>query len=139
MTELPANTTDYASLSREDLISRVREAEDTLEAIRTGEVDAVVIAGPQGQQVYTLENADRPYRVLVEQMQEGAVTLSEHGTILYCNERFAKLVACSPDSVIGQPLTRFFSDDEGETLSNMIETGAGPGVAGEFTILNRVG
>ena len=51
-----------------------------------------MVAGPAGQQVYTLENADRPYRVLVEQMQEGAVTLSENGTILYCNERFATLV-----------------------------------------------
>src|ERR1700761_2249548 len=139
MTELPANTTDYASLSREELISRVREAEDTLEAIRTGEVDAVVVAGPQGQQVYTLENADRPYRVFVEQMQEGAVTLSENGTIVYCNERFARLVASPHDSVIGLPLTNFFSSDEGKTLSNMIDPGADPGAAGEFTILNGPG
>src|ERR1700761_3835946 len=117
MTERPAQATDYDSLTNEELISRLREAEETIEAIRTGEVDAVVIAGPQGQQVYTLENADRPYRVFVEQMQEGAVTLSENGTIVYCNERFARLVASPHDSVIGLPLTDFFSRDEGKILS----------------------
>src|ERR1700744_1801385 len=122
MTERPTNDTDYASLTGEELISRLREAEETLEAIRTGEVDAVVVAGPQGQQVYTLENADRPYRVLVEQMQEGAVTLSENGTVLYCNERFATLVGSPHDSVVGQPLTRYFSVGEARTLLNMIDT-----------------
>jgi PAS domain S-box-containing protein len=139
MTERPGNETDYGSLTGEELIARLREAEETLEAIRTGEVDAVVVAGSQGQQVYTLENADRPYRVLVEQMQEGAITLSENGTILYCNERFATLVSSSRDSIVGQPLTRYFSADDGKILSNMIDTGAGPGVAGEFTILDHDG
>lgn len=139
MTDFPANATDYQSLFKEELISRLREAEETLEAIRTGEVDAVVVAGPAGQQVYTLENADRPYRVLVEQMQEGAVTLSENGTILYCNERFATLVGRRHDSVIGLPLTNFLTADEGRTLSRMIDTGAGPGVAGEFTVVHSAG
>src|ERR1700744_4676566 len=104
MTDLPANDNpiDYSSLSPQELILRLQEAEETLQAIRTGEVDAVVIAGPTGQQVYTLENADRPYRVLVEQMKEGAVTLSEDGVILYCNRRFAALVGKTHDSIIGR-------------------------------------
>src|ERR1700759_5678078 len=135
MTERPAHATDYRSLTPEEMISRLREAEETLEAIRTGEVDAVVIAGPAGQQVYTLENADRPYRVLVEQMQEGAVTFSHDGTILYCNERFATLVGGAHDGIIGLSLLSFFSADEGKTLMHMIETGAVPGIAGEFAIL----
>lgn len=139
MTERPADERDYGSLTGEELVSRLREAEETLEAIRTGEVDAVVIEGSQGQQVYTLENADRPYRVLVEQMQEGAVTLSEDGTILYCNERFATLVGSPHDGIIGQQLTGYFSADEAETLSGMIATGAGPGIAGEFAIADSAG
>src|ERR1700754_1546592 len=133
------NQTDYGSLTSDELISRLREAEETLEAIRAGEVDAVVVAGPAGQQVYTLENADRPYRVLVEQMQEGAVTFSENGTILYCNKRFATLVSSPHDSIIGLPLVTFFSAEEGKTLSHMIDTSAGAGVTGEFTIVDRLG
>src|ERR1700743_704984 len=133
------NPADYKTLSRDELLSRLREAEETLEAIRTGEVDAVVIAGPAGQQVYTLENADRPYRVLVEQMQEGAVTLTDSGVILYCNERFASLTGEARDGIIGQSLIRFFSSDEGTALTNMIRTSAETGVAGEFTILGHLG
>jgi PAS domain S-box-containing protein len=141
MTDFSANDnpTDYGSLTGDELISRLREAEETLEAIRVGEVDAVVVAGPAGQQVYTLENADRPYRVLVEQMQEGAVTLSENGTILYCNKRFASLVGSAHDSIIGLSLKAFFSADEGKTLLHMIDTSAGAGVAGEFTIVDGFG
>src|ERR1700760_3549856 len=141
MTDFAAkeNPTEYESLTSDELISRLREAEETLTAIRAGEVDAVVVAGPAGQQVYTLENADRPYRVLVEQMQEGAVTLSENGTILYCNERFATLVASPHDSVVGQPLAKYFSVEEARTLLRMIDTGAGPGIAGEFTIVDEAG
>src|SRR6201996_5341651 len=137
MTDDSANeqASDYESLTGEELVSRLREAEETLQAIRTGEVDAVVVAGPAGQQVYTLENADRPYRVLVEQMQEGAVTCSHDGTILYCNERFATLVGGVHDAVIGLSLLSFFGADEGKTLMHMIDTGATPGVAGEFSIL----
>lgn len=141
MADLAANEnpTGYGSLTSDELISRLREAEETLAAIRAGEVDAVVVAGPAGQQVYTLENADRPYRVLVEQMQEGAVTLSENGTILYCNKRFAALVGSPHDSIIGLPLITFFNAEEGKTLSHMIDTSAGAGVTGEFTIVDRLG
>src|SRR6185295_8761971 len=67
------------------------------------------------------------------------VTLSGNGTILYCNERFARLVGKVHDSIIGLSLIKFFSVDEGNTLLQMIETGAGPGVAGEFTIVDESG
>src|ERR1700761_1238659 len=87
MKEKPEQLDQEPSLP--ELRARLQEAEDTLDAIRNGDVDAVVVGGSAGQQVYTLQNADRPYRVLIEQMQEGALTLSDDGTILYCNERFA--------------------------------------------------
>jgi PAS domain S-box-containing protein len=79
----------------------LREAQDTLDAIRNGEVDAVVVSGSHGKQVYSLAGAEQPYRVYVEQMQEGAVTVAEDGLILYSNQRFA--------SMTGQPLERVIS------------------------------
>lgn len=80
----------------EELRARLEEAEETLRAIRSGEVDAIVTVGPQGEQVYTLFGAERPYRVLIEAMQEGAATLMVDGTLLYCNAGLARL--------FGQPL-----------------------------------
>ncbi len=70
---------------REDLRARLAEAEEALRAIKDGEVDAVVVAGGHGEQVYTLRGADRVYRQLIETMSEGAATLSADGVILYGN------------------------------------------------------
>ena len=83
-----------------ELRARLEEAEDTLRAIRSGEVDALVM----GEEVYTLKGAETPYRLLIESMNEGAATLAPDGTILYCNRRFAEMVATPAEQVIGSCL-----------------------------------
>jgi two-component system NarL family sensor kinase len=94
------------------LRARLADAEQTLRAIRTGEVDAVVIAGGAGPQVFTLQGAERPYRVLIEAMNEGALTLTEGKTILYANQCFSKMVNCPLEKVIGGSLRRFLSIED---------------------------
>ena len=64
-----------------DMRIRLQEAEETIRAIRSGSVDAFLVEGAHGARVYTLQSADRPYRLLVEEMQQGALTLSSEGTI----------------------------------------------------------
>jgi len=91
----------------EDLKYRLQVAEDTLEAIRTGQVDALAIHGKDGHQIFTLETADRTYRTLVERMNEGAVTLSEGGVILYSNAHFAAMANMPLAKVIGTTFSRF--------------------------------
>ena len=77
----------------EQLRARLEEAEETLAAIRSGEVDALVVSGPHGEQIYTLRGADHSYRVLLEDMNEGAATLLPDGTVLYCNKVFAEMLS----------------------------------------------
>jgi PAS domain-containing protein len=74
------------------LRSQLEEANETIEAIRTGQIDAIVVQGDNGHQLYTLKSADHTYRVFIEKMTEGAVTLNNQGLILYCNSRFASMV-----------------------------------------------
>src|SRR6266850_8098966 len=103
----------------ETLRARLADAEEMLRAIRHGEIDALVVEGTSGNQVYTLHSADEPYRNLVEQMQEGAVVLTDGGDILYANARFAALVGEPLESVVGSRIDRFVnaSDrDDFETL-----------------------
>jgi len=76
----------------EELRARLEEAEETLRAIRSGEVDAVVAASPLGDQVFTLEGADHVYRVMVEQMNESAATVSQDGVILFANANLSVLL-----------------------------------------------
>ncbi len=123
-----------AALPVDELRARLLEAEETLDAIREGEVDAVVVGGPEGQQVYTLESADRPYRVLIEQMQEGAVTLNADGLILYANQRFAEIVRDRRETLIGQGVGRYFAGADGEVFLRRLARLDGMGADGELTL-----
>ena len=89
-----------------DLRALLDDAYDTLRAIRVGEVDAVLVQGPRGYQLFTLEGAYESYRVLIEEMNQGAVTLSADGSILYCNRRFADLLKMPGEKILGL----FFGD-----------------------------
>ena len=83
-----------------ELQTRLSEALDTIEAIRSGAADAVIGNGPEPS-VLTLAGADFPYRLIVEMMGEGSVTLATDGTILYCNDRFAQMVDRTSEELVG--------------------------------------
>lgn len=95
------------------------EAQETLEAIRTGQVDAVVVNGPQGNQVFSLTSAEQPYRFYVERMQEGAVTISHDGLILYANRRFADMVGRPLQLVISTKISDYLDAGACEKIQNV--------------------
>ena len=105
------------------LHARLAEAEETLRAIRTGEVDAVVTAGKEGLQVFTLEGAGHAYRVLIESMNEGALILTADKTILYANQSFARMVKCPLEQVTGSSFLRFLSNEDRAKLRPWIRKG----------------
>jgi PAS domain S-box-containing protein len=104
----------------QDLRARLAELEDTLSAIRSGEVDALIVNGPRGDQVYSLKGAEQPYRAFIEQMHEGAVTLDTAGTILYCNKRFAEMLALPLERVIGGNILDHIATDHRPLAASMI-------------------
>ena len=107
----------------EELRVRLREAEETLAALRSGEVDALVINGPSGEQVFTLKGADHAYRLIVEEMAEGALTLSLDGTILYCNGRFSALIKRPLETVIGSPIAKFLTGESEAVFRSLVAEG----------------
>src|SRR5947208_16808460 len=86
-----------------ELRRRLEEAEETLRAIRQGEVDALVIDAPQGEVIYTLTGADYPYRLMIDEMNEGAVSVSPDSLILYSNRHFASILAFTDAHATGVP------------------------------------
>jgi PAS domain S-box-containing protein len=98
------------------LSARLAEAEETLRAIRSGEVDAVMGTGKQGRQVFTLTGAEHAYRVLIESMNEGALTLTADEVILYANQCFARMVKSPLEQVIGSSFRRFLSAENWAAL-----------------------
>jgi two-component system, NarL family, sensor kinase len=103
-----------------DLQGRVAELEETLRAIRMGEVDAVLVSGPQGDQVFTLQGAEHPYRLMVETIDEGAATLADDGTVLYANRSFAEIFDVPLEKFIGAPLNDFVFGEDRELLAHLI-------------------
>jgi PAS domain S-box-containing protein len=104
------HTIEALAAQNAELRRRLEEAEDTLTAIRTGTVDAFVMEEPQGGRVYTLDTADRPYRLFVEQMQQGAATLQPDGTIAYCNHRLSGLLKVPHERIVGSWFGQFVTD-----------------------------
>ncbi len=88
-----------------ELKKQLTETEETLEAIRQYLVDAFVIRKADGEQVVTLTDANFPYRMMVESMNEGAITLIPDGTIFYCNPCFTSMVRMDSEKLIGSQLS----------------------------------
>jgi PAS domain S-box-containing protein len=89
------------------LRSRLAEASETLDAIRHGAVDAIVVGVGGSERVYTLRGADEPYRIIVEQMKEGALNVTTDGTILYANAQLEKLLGVPNAHVVGANFPSF--------------------------------
>lgn len=130
------------------LRGRLAEAEESLRAIRNGEVDAVVVAGRHGPQVFTLEGAEHAYRTLIESMNEGALTLTADAMILYANRCFARLVKCPLEQVTAGSFRRFLgagqqaalrallrhADQSGAKLQVRLTTGDGAVVPAQISV-----
>ena len=108
-----------------ELRARLAETEETLRAIRSGDVDAVVVTGKQGPQVFTLQGAEHAYRMLIESMNEGALTLTADAVILYANQCFARMVKRPLEQVMGSSFRRFLAAADRATLRSLLQ-GASP-------------
>ena len=116
------------------LRERLAEAENVIQAIRQGDIDAVVVSGTEGDRVFTLEGSDHPYRTLVESMNEGAATLSEDGVILYSNPRLATLLGTAPQKLAGTRLASWLMPADVAQFERLLQQCRDGFVAGDFAL-----
>ena len=124
-------------LEIEDLRIRLEEAEETLRAIRSGEVDALVVLGPEGEQVYTLKDANQPYRVLVETMNEGTATVAPDGAILYSNSRLAAMLRMPLEKVTGTSMRLHITESDLPIFDDLLKKSLQTDCQGELTLKAR--
>ena len=116
----------------EDLKNQLFDANSIIDAIRHGEVDALVLHNDGGPQIYSMESADYTYRILIEKLGEGALSIAHNGLILYCNDYFGKLTNISCERITGSYIVDYFDDPAVfDTLINNLET---PAVKQEITL-----
>ena len=90
----------------EDELTRLRdslrEAQEAFKACRSEQV-----------------GAEQPYRIYVEQMREGAVTVAGDGTVVYCNQQFADMMQLPLARVIGSRLSGHLTLDAWKKIARV--------------------
>jgi PAS domain S-box-containing protein len=112
----------------------LKTAEETLRAIQSGEVDALMVSGRRGEQVVSLKGGEPAYRMLVEAMSEGAATLSRNGAVLYCNRRFAELMSRPQEKIIGIAVQSLVAKTERDMFEAFLAEAQKAVAKGEFNL-----
>ncbi len=113
------------SSENERLRQELEEARDALRAIRSGEVDALLVSTAAGDQVFTLEGADSPYRLAIENVNEGVLTLGRDGAILYGNRSFSRLLQQRLPRLPGMQIREFIAPHSLAALEGLFAHGSG--------------
>jgi PAS domain S-box-containing protein len=128
-------TIEELQLQNDELINRLEEAEQLIEAIKAGEVDAFALNMDNQPEIFTLQSGDYGYRMLVENINEGAVTLAEDGLIVYTNNYFHELLGVSYEDVIGNTVFNFIHPDSKETFNELFKEGLKEKSKGEINLV----
>jgi PAS domain S-box-containing protein len=122
-----------------ELRQRLEEAEDTLRAIRNGEVDALVVDSPDGEVIYTLTTADYPYRLMIDEMNQGAVSVSPDSIILYSNRNFAGMLGLTGTTVSGTQFGDYVAPEMREQFAKDLQEAHHGGVRREYVLMHQSG
>ena len=122
-----------------ELRQRLEEAEDTLRAIRNGEVDALVVDSPEGEVVYTLSTADYPYRLMIDEMNQGAVSVSPDSIILYSNRNFGGILGLNGTNVTGTQFGEYVVPALREQFLNDLQEARTQGVRRDYLLAHQTG
>ncbi|MET0468198.1 MAG: diguanylate cyclase, partial [Aeromicrobium sp.] len=119
--------------------ARLAGFEETLRAIRHGEVDALIVGQEAGmQKLLTVNTADRTYRSFVEGMTDGAATVSSDGIVLFANQALATLVGSTCSLIVGQPVAGLVTAMSRSRLDAVVVSGQPPSSA-ETTLQTTTG
>ena len=120
--------------NNESLQRLLLEAKNSIDTITAENIDALVFSDKKALKVFTEKTSDKTYRILIEKMHEGAVTLNEDGTILYCNYYFANMVNLPLQKVTGTKFINFIDDSSKERFESLLKQGREKAVKEEVYI-----
>jgi len=123
----------------DELVAKLHEAHQMIDAIRRGGVDSLVIGPPGEEHVYDLSGTDSTYRFIVERMNEGAATVDDHGAILYANARLGSMIGCPAQQLIGTPTLELITQEHREAFAHLLDVGPGGSARGELELARADG
>lgn len=102
-----------------ELRRRLAEAEETLRAIREGEVDALVVRGAEQDEVFALGSQDG-YRTFMEAMDIGAAAIDGDGKLIYANSALCSLLGRSAKDLQNEGIFAALGDDAARQVRQLI-------------------
>ena len=132
-------TEKQLALENKELHQRVYELEETLNSIRNGEIDAIVVSGADGDKLYSLVSVETKYRIIIEEMNEGAITVTKDGLITFCNNRFSELISEPLEKIPGSYFTDFLQNREEKIFLGLLHKGLTAKSIGELIYINKNG
>jgi PAS domain S-box-containing protein len=135
--ETKTRTVKELLIELEEVQRQLYEANETIDAIRTGQIDALIVQKGSEHQLYSLKTADHLYRVFIEKMTEGALTVNEDGIVLYSNSQFAAMVGLPLSQIMGIPFSEFVSPESISTYEILFESCWKQDCKGELTLKNH--
>jgi len=105
----------------EELKAKLAEADQLIQAIKDGEVDAFVTGTDAVPEVYTLQSGDYTYRLLFEEVGEGALNVTRDGLIVYTNKAFHELLGLPYEKVIGKKIIEYIHPDSSARFKELFE------------------
>ena len=116
-----------------ELRARLVEAEEMLAAIRRGEVDALVVEGPAGPRVFTLEGVDaesnRFRGEILAQVSDAVIATDPEQRIIYLNPAAERQYGVAAVDVLGRRLEELYearwlcAEDEAEMTAALASRG----------------
>ena len=135
----PTETHREQSVELAEVQAQLRELQQTIEAIRSGGVDSLIVGPPGQEQVYALATADRSYRLIVEAMNEGAATVSTRGVILDANPRLGSMTGRNVSELIGTPVHDLIPAADRPAFARLLDVGAGASARGDVDLTGSGG
>jgi PAS domain S-box-containing protein len=135
----PAGNHREESVELAEVRAQLRELQQTIEAIRTGGVDSLIVGPPGQEQVYALATADRSYRLIVEAMNEGTATVSPRGVILDANPRLGSMTGQNVSELLGTPVLDLIPAAHRPAFARLLDVGAGDSTRGEVDLTGSGG
>jgi len=123
----------------DQLKAKICEMTEIIDAITTGSADALVVKHASGRQIYTIEVAADAYRIMVEEMSEGALSLSKDGIILYCNRRFSEILQIPMAHLISKKMNALLDPASAPIFTALLEDYGDKGGQGEVVLLASEG
>lgn len=126
-------STEALIIEIEQLKLQLQEAYALIKELKTEQTKEAIVINNQHPDL--VKNTDQTYRLFIEKMTEGAITINKDGIIVYSNAQFVKMIGLPLSKITGIPFKSFIAPGDENTFYSLIEAGWKQETRGDLLIV----